>query len=64
MRKKYTDSELKEIYRGWKASGESQKSYSETRGIRLNLFKTEIYELRKQEKTSKKRGKFHDIIVS
>jgi|SaaInlStandDraft_7_1057024.scaffolds.fasta_scaffold62770_3 hypothetical protein len=63
-RKKYTDSELREIYRGWKASGESQQSYSEARGISLNLFKTEIYQLRKQEKIAKKRGSFHDVIVS
>ncbi len=62
-RKKYTNSELREIYRAWKASGQSQKSYSEANGISLNLFKTEIYQVRKQEKSAKKRGTFHELSV-
>ncbi len=62
-RKKYRDSELRKIYREWKESGESQQNYSEARGISLKLFKIEIYQLRKQEKATKKRGKFHNLSV-
>jgi hypothetical protein len=65
MRKRYSDEDLEDIYGSWKRSGMGQKAYSEKKGIDMNVFKTELYELRKRRKKECKREVgFHRIKVS
>ena len=60
MREAYTDEELKEIYADWKKSKESQKEYCIKHEINGNVFKSDIYQLRKREQ---KKGQFNVVKV-
>jgi|TARA_B100000315_G_scaffold149562_1_gene138285 hypothetical protein len=62
--KKYSDDELKWIYRDWKESRLSQKAYCQKYRIKPNLFKGDLYHLRKREQEKAQRaGKFHVVQV-
>ena len=66
MRKKrYKEAELRAIYASWKDSGETQQTYCSNSGINPNIFKVELYKLRKQDQASlEQSGRFNEVKVS
>ena len=53
-KKRRSTKEIKSWYEGWKTSGLTQREYCEQEGIKFHIFKSKLYQLRKEGKLPKR----------
>ena len=64
MRQKYKDEELRKIYQNWKGSGLSQIGYCKKQGIDKRVFKEDMYQMRKRDRSKYERvGRFNKVRI-